>query len=361
MFGGCCCSCDLCTDTFAGLSNGTDVSTGTSCGYTEISGDWSISSNALSVTATYASLKINTSVPDNTWLSMSVSPTTTTSYRILFDFVDNDNYLAAEWQRTATSTHRHRIIRRVAGVETILAEGCTEYSIGFGTHTFKACYNSTDGRFVTQTISTWNGATFHHALVAYTTITDTVCGIGTGDTGSAAAIFDTINVDRSRAPTESTGCTQCEHCADDSTCFGGHIAEIEVEVPNLTDSNCTDCEAYGGTYVLTHYSFHRSFAFGEVPYCRWIYELSSPGCTYQYAMLWKTTNTWRFAFVENPNIYLSPTTGVSPNAGYFIFWSGSDSTDCSSGEVTLTYQNSSGPSSPFPCTAVGTTVTIRAA
>ncbi|HEY2894903.1 MAG TPA: hypothetical protein VGJ16_11840 [Pirellulales bacterium] len=44
---GCCCQgCSICSDDFD-RADGTDVDTGSSCGWTEVSGDWFIDSNVL--------------------------------------------------------------------------------------------------------------------------------------------------------------------------------------------------------------------------------------------------------------------------------------------------------------------------
>ena len=60
----CCGSCSICTDDFNRADNA-DINTGsTTCGWTESSGSWSISSNTLVTSSTGAYAQCNAAHPD---------------------------------------------------------------------------------------------------------------------------------------------------------------------------------------------------------------------------------------------------------------------------------------------------------
>jgi hypothetical protein len=117
--GNCCCGgCNLYVDDFQ-RADSADVG-GT---WTEVQGDWEIDSNAV-ITAATAGLLISSRVPNRPAFRIGVLVLITDSenkLRLVFNYVDEDNYLFVEIHWTDDTQYFLSIAERVAGVETLLA------------------------------------------------------------------------------------------------------------------------------------------------------------------------------------------------------------------------------------------------
>lgn len=118
-----CCNdeCAICSDNF-NRADGSDIDTGSACGWTESSGSWSISSNTLVTSSTSAVAKNNTPHPDaisSAVVSADLSGNSGDKPRILVDFTDTSNYHFAEL--TIGTNGCLALYSRIAGTNTLLA------------------------------------------------------------------------------------------------------------------------------------------------------------------------------------------------------------------------------------------------
>ena len=118
-----CCGpdCGICSDDWAGIADGPDISTGTDCGWTKTAGAWSVASNKLRTSSTSAIALSNTTQATSADEGHRVSVVASTDtdggkLRIVLDYADADNYWFAELEIGASKTMR--IVERTAGVET---------------------------------------------------------------------------------------------------------------------------------------------------------------------------------------------------------------------------------------------------
>lgn len=202
---GCNACCTICSDDF-GRADGTDIDTGSGCGWTETAGSWSISSNTLVTSSTSALAKNNTPHPDSissAVVTCDLSGNTGDKPRIVVDLVDSNNSHFAEL--TIGTNGCLALYSRIAGVDTLLA--IQAFSIAANTPQTVTVYfdGATSGHF---------GAVAGSTTVA-TTATSTgglYVGLGTGGTAAACA-FDGFSFGKyyqagsaESCPTVSVGC-----------------------------------------------------------------------------------------------------------------------------------------------------------
>jgi len=289
VFNPCCCNpanCNICNDAFT-LSDGTDVSTGTACGYTEVSGDWSIASSRLEVASSSAILSINAETTGNNLLLVKSNISDVNkAARLIFDFVDSDNYLCGEFVCLFSGWITPRIIRRTAGVETILATGVV---FSAGTWTLAACYHSSTGRFAVSSHTGFGTLknTLECMIDCDATINSGALAIGSGPSLPSAIWFDDIDVDHTTAAGGNCNvCLKCDKCTTD---FDG---EQNVSIANFGGAAppcCATCSDLDGDYVLTYHGYTR-FQFGASNsyVCVWAYEFPAPVCGYRFIYAYHT-------------------------------------------------------------------------
>lgn len=257
FWGGCaCCGCDICADNF-NRSNSSDVSTGSACGYTEIAGDWSIASNKLSVASAFAVLQLGASTTGDNKITVTLTLSEDDEAgRLIFDLVDDDNYLCVEYSRVAGAYHLG-IVRRASGVDTSLVDGITS---GSTTQTVTACYNAEQGRLV---------ATFDS--FGQTSVLETVSvgaiGLGTG-AGSTAVEFEDLVVVKSAT---SGDCLNCQNPC--FICSGISPISWQLDFASIANETCGDCNDLNGTYYLSERTSHVSTQ------CNWSYQHTTGPCS----------------------------------------------------------------------------------
>lgn len=247
-----CCGCPLFSDTFV-RSDSTDLGSS----WTEVSGDWSISSNMLTTSSTNALVIASQDVgPESGIVSVTLNSKVATRRiaKIIGAYVDSDNYIFGEldFTRDPTTwdvTEKIRLYERVSGSNTLIAEMDRQ----FQDHLFgesaaslnlKLCWNGVTADFKVGYGGDANLWSLHEAC----TLTGSKGGVGTGSEASNLEFFN-FKVEGNKH--SNSQCVGCYGCLDG--CSDGLPDTIEVTFPStITDGTCTLCESEisGQTVVL---------------------------------------------------------------------------------------------------------------
>src|SRR3972149_3761604 len=181
----CCCAgtgCLICADTFD-RSDSTDINTGSPCGWAEDSGDGSISSNKLSFSAAGIARSTTTQVGGGTpafFITVNAASTASgADARILFDYVDVNNYKIAEVVFGTSGSVRLR--DNVAGVITTRSDA----SIAITSPTeLQLCYTNSN---TTATFRVANKTTVSYAWGA---TVNGVVALATSSVAGGQGTFD---------------------------------------------------------------------------------------------------------------------------------------------------------------------------
>ena len=236
----CCAQCSVASDDF-NRSNGTDIDTGSSCGWTEQSGAWEIASNALKITGTTLGIATcDTPAPDalvNISLTLT-KPASVVRQGVVFNYTDANNYWEAgvSWETSFGSpNYKIYIGRRVSGTYADLDnEGLT--SVTGTTFLFALCY---DGERVTATL---HQSTTLKGICTYEVsgLTSGTVGIIRGDSGSSFdVIFDDFVL--TRATEACGGCGVVGDVACTNCCSGTDKARpiYDLDMTGISDSQCS--------------------------------------------------------------------------------------------------------------------------
>jgi hypothetical protein len=249
---GCCCgTCEICSDDWTGIADGTDISTGTSCGWTESSGSWDVTSNQ--VRCTSAGIAIcNTAHPDSaTTMVVEVDfkhDTSASSCDVLVTLSDSTHYVYARYKVGSNTID----IRYKSGA-TDASIGSTSATLNTNTtYTAKVCVSANG--FVTA----WLDGVPKITKDASARIPATGYQAGLGASGSGTATFDNWTFSKAFDATDEPTCEDCV-----STCTGcatGTDGSYEIEVTlsaNWIDLGCGSgaCNARAsGTFLLPYTS-----------------------------------------------------------------------------------------------------------
>ena len=241
-----CCGCEICADDWTGIGDGTDVSTGTACGWTEDAGSWSVTSNAVTTTSSSAILRSNTAHPDGTGeQSLSVSLKSSASndlIRVIVGYVDSSNYHFAE-VKTGASGYL-KIFKRSAGSNTELDSISTTYFAAGTARTLTVCINDAQ---TTITATTPNTAVCGGYATTVPASADEF-GLGTGGTVTGTVTFDDFT-----ATSTASDCPDCDGCCE----FCTIPSELQVTQSGWANSVCpvfNDCPSLDSTAILQHAS-----------------------------------------------------------------------------------------------------------
>jgi hypothetical protein len=273
VFGVCwwpCCTsvdCDVCSDDF-NRSDGTDITTGSACGWTEESGAWSISSNALSTASTSAAAICSTaSTSAARVINVKASGNTNgCAARVIVGYVNSTTYWIVQVTFHAT-TGSLTISERSGGSPTTRAT-VGNLALPLSTlHQIQVCY---DGTSLEARIAGIDSA----YLTFPASISDLDSGLGTG-TGSGTVKFDDwqlrLRDGSCSCPITPTTVTECS-----GGCIDGDAATFyEVEIDGVGDGTCT-CSDYNGVWVVSQTDFSSDSA-GTC--CRWKYDMASTMCS----------------------------------------------------------------------------------
>jgi hypothetical protein len=248
----CCGSCKFADDMF-GRSDGTDISTGSSCGWTEDLGSWSLASGELTTTSSDAIAKCNAEHPlPSSAMSIACLVRGTTSgdkARIIAGYTDANNYICME---LTFVTGAVKIISRSSGSETILASGTTTLSVSIN-YDVIFCVSESGSSFIAKI-----GSFF---LYASGTSTGTYAALGAKSASGNAVYFDNFTATDTGddCPSCVGGCTPCtpEIRLDRTTNTGGCCADLAGSYyvtfinSSRTEFGCTGCEYYRDKLVCS--------------------------------------------------------------------------------------------------------------
>lgn len=250
----CCSTCTICEDTFD-RTDSTDVNTGSACGWTEVSGAWEISSNALMPTSTSALLISTAEHPDGVnaiKLDATINSTgSNTRFRLILGYVDTSNFLCAEVRIHSSAGHL-KIIEMSGGTETELSSVLSLALPTSTDHTFSFCCNESESRLLATVNST--------AITTAISSTSTgVFGIGTGSVVGTTALIKQFtatirSADCGLCLVAGCGCCDGDDTPENGWDNGGCPVEYKV-VSNVTTGAgplCTagECAAFNGTFYL---------------------------------------------------------------------------------------------------------------
>lgn len=238
----CCGDCAICSDTWTGIADGTDVSTGTNCGWTETAGSWSVASEAVTTTDTSAVLLSNTSQPDGTGeqtLTVDLKSSASNDLlRVIVGWVDSSNYHFVEVKIATSGVIR--LYKRSSGSNTLL----TSAAYTFATDTFfsiTACLNDAQETFSASI----DGTVIAHVQTTVPASAEQF-GIGTGATLTGTATFDNFVAASTKDECPDCGLSACGTCDE-----GTSHQEYQIDIDSMTDGGCTPCADLNGTYIVS--------------------------------------------------------------------------------------------------------------
>lgn len=245
--------CYIVVDSF-NRSNSTDISTGSECGWTEVSGSWEISSNRLRCTAPGLAILGATHPEGEKTIYAAVTPTSSdvgAKVQLVFGYLDSSNYYYFECTFTSSvfAGVNHRIMKVSGGTHTELSRIYRSMSVGFN-HLIEVCVKE-DGQIVASI------DTFECGCPAQTFSGE---GVGVGLlTSSDTVDFDNFTFSRSYSANDPD-CVDCNPvCA--SCNLNGELGPpiVQIEIPSGT---------WAGTYFAT--SVGNCNWYGEFATNQWI-------------------------------------------------------------------------------------------
>lgn len=307
LFGSCsrCCCAILFTDTFT-RANSTNLGSD----WDEVAGDWSISSNTLTTSDDNA-VALHSTTYDSTiagWGFYGIvslpypTPLSEASFtnkvRIIFGYIDADNYHYVEFDYTWNSIITAgvtSIYSRVAAAETLLAKtdwtaGGLGPSSGFAPPTeFYLCLNDEIVTLYIGYDGLGGAPTSDLMTIDYTPgATATKFGFGTGSTVRSTGVgsFDSVNIITNRDfddgldTADQTICRCSRQCARECDDGAPYREEYSIDIDSFScGEGVYDPTAISGTYVLSPKSIYvrTSIYYQRFDSCEWSYlESGSP-------------------------------------------------------------------------------------
>lgn len=260
----CCTSCSICSDDWGSISNGSDISTGSNCGWTKDSGTWGVSSHQLQCTSSGV-VSNNTTHPDSK-PTMVVSAdfqhsTSGSACDVIVGYVDSTHYYYARYTVAAGSGSID--IRRNNGGSHTSLRLISSVTMNTGTaYTAKVCVSQSG------VISAYLNGTVKNSFIA--SPTGTKCGLGC--TGSGTATFDNFSFSKGK---NTSGAPTCEACSEVGDCpsfcnLGTVPGQIQVTLSGITGGGAC-CSPLNGTYIL-------DFNISNLVQCSWVYTFPSTVC-----------------------------------------------------------------------------------
>ena len=266
-----CCGaqCNLCSDSFAYTAGeDTDVDGLSSCGWTEITGAWSIKTNRLKVSGTAFSIIRNDTTHTNEQLGVTVKPSSPSGYgrwRIIFDYNSTTDHAWAELKLEATGSTLS-VGQNIAGTDTTHESVSTSASPG---GTFTACI--TDGGHIRASWPSTTGTRVDEAVLPGFPMTTGTAGLGSGN--STTEIWFTDFALSKVEP--SNDCPACLPACLDTACPDQDNVPLTLTlvVAGTANTACLSCTTLNGTFILTNTGTG----------CIWTYTFPAAICTYTMA------------------------------------------------------------------------------
>lgn len=261
----CCCKktegCDICSDNF-NRADGDDVDVGSSCGWTEVSGAWSIASFALTTSDTNAVVRCDATHPDETGAAHLIAFVTAPNgalVRLIFNYVDSGNYHFAEAKVGFGATIA--IYQRSGGTETQLVTRTATIAAG-SPFSLMVCFTegiavaSVGTSAITAEISTASALRY--------------VGLGTGGTVPSVVTFDDFSFskpyDANNPDCDECVRPDCNLCEDsEGNKTSPRVMKLTLtDVPNnAAPDGCLDCSQFEGV-ILCEYIGKVDCGFGQI-------------------------------------------------------------------------------------------------
>lgn len=238
-------NCLICADDFDRTDND-NIDTGSTCGWTEVSGAWEVITNKLVCTTAGIAL-CDTVHPDGD-SSMVVDVDikhagTGSACDVIVGYVDSSNYFYVRFV-FGTGTI---LIREVSGGSHSTLETLTGVTLAVNTvYVVKVCVNAS-GDITVEKDSVIK------LTAASTGITGTQCGLGCN--GTFAATFDNFTFSKSDNAGDAANCEPCrelfvpEDCEDCCTLsLAGTEVLVDLGAGGWTSDLC-DCDSIAGEYT----------------------------------------------------------------------------------------------------------------
>ena len=241
---GCPCACIACFDQFT-RADGTDITTGSPCGWTEAAGSWEIASNKLRTASTNAIARGDT-IPasgKNRVLVDFQVPGDGDIVRAIVDYVDASNFHFVECKVHPTSPLGYlRLYNKIGGVDTQLATDDTlQLNSGSAVYSLEVCVNQA-GTFISANVKQ-SGILKSSVSAAYSTLGGTYVGIGTGGTVSGNIDFDNASLSDSCPGGAQCAPLRCDECVDNNI-----TRTMKVVLAGIANNACTTCGNFNATY-----------------------------------------------------------------------------------------------------------------
>ncbi len=249
--GGCGCkTCTIAADDFNRADN-TDIDTGSSAGWTEVSGSWAIVSNELQCTSAGIAI-CNTPHPDSapqSFVTATARRTANGTASIILAYVDSTHYYEVRY--TIGSGAKIQILRADGGAPEEIKSLAVTINTGTA-HPIAACVDASG--FITAYFSGIPRLTAYQGAPA---------GVQVGfAAGSGTTEFDSFTMSKS-----GPGCSVCEPVADCSslcdTDSGPFLLLVEISGVTTGNGQCATCVSHhNGMFIVP-------FEVGSPTVCKW--------------------------------------------------------------------------------------------
>ncbi len=331
-------SCTIASDDF-NRANSTNLGSD----WTEVAGDFTITSNFLASTTTGSIVLHNARYEPTegvrvTALALVNVVADVGAVRYIIDWSDSDNYYCAEYDMGADNAVR--IIHRTGGSETILAEvailGLSTVAANQG-----VAYDPVGGRIYALAVSGSESAAEYLSVSGIPPLANNICGLMLVGPGVS---FDTFRMEQIVDPCLPP--EDCDFCTDQNNPLA--IADqIEVVIAGIVEEgvpDCGSCDSLNGTYVLDLIGSYRT---GHATGCSWRYTFPSSICSVENLWAYRTASgNWGVTLARAPDPAFNPS----------INWSATgESDDCLSNSIVCAFDSNAGPE---VCDSDSSTATI---
>lgn len=232
----CCTTCTICTDNFD-RTDGTDIDTGSLCGWTEDSGSWDINSNKLRCTSAGIAVNDTTHPDGDSTMIVEVDFTETTAgatVDVIAGYVDNTHFFYVRYNVVAAGATTIELRYKNGGSDTQLDSRTLSSPtiLTSTTYTAKICVGPNG--FIAGYL---NGTC--HVNSTPQTVTGTQCALRSS---SGTTTFDNLTFSKSYQSTDAPTCTKCLPKCDTGSCLAG-------TTPNGGWQSVIASGNYAGTYL----------------------------------------------------------------------------------------------------------------
>lgn len=235
---GCCSTCTICSDDF-GRTDGSDITSGSDCGWTVDSGTWDLNSGKLRCTA--AGIVVNDTTHPDSDITMAVEvdfveSTNGASVDVIVGYVDNTHFYYARYLPVTAGFTNIQLRKKNGGSDTLL-------------NTSAAVIISTGVSYTASVCTHESGAitAYLNGTVIVTAPVQTITGLGVAfRSSSGTTTFDDFTFSKIRHSTDATQCPSCGIFCDNGTCVTGTAPRgWQAVIPSGN---------YAGTYITDNWS-----------------------------------------------------------------------------------------------------------